>query len=95
MGEVRSNLLWRESIISLVFLFSKNKSRLMGSRGCLCVGTSVYPLIVARQRLGKNPHIFVRQRLSRHVTAVTNTHATIKELLDASFSIWPVSYQGK
>jgi hypothetical protein len=33
----------------------------------------VYPLIVAKQRLGKN------------VTAATNTHATIEELLDASF----------
>jgi hypothetical protein len=41
----------------------------------------VYPLIVARQRLGKN------------VTAATNTHATIEELLDASFSIRSVSYQ--
>jgi hypothetical protein len=30
-----------------------------------------------------------------NVTAVTNTHATIEELLDASFSMWPVSYQGK
>jgi hypothetical protein len=26
---------------------------------------------------------------------VTNTHATIEELLDASFSMWPVTYQGK
>jgi hypothetical protein len=43
------------------------------------------PLIVARQRLGKNPLIYARQRLGRNVTAVTNTHATIKELLDASF----------
>jgi hypothetical protein len=34
-----------------------------------------FHLIVARQRLGKN------------VTTVTNTHATIKELLDVSFSI--------
>jgi hypothetical protein len=42
----------------------------------------VYLPIVARQRFGKN------------VTAVTNTHATIEELLDASFSMWPVSYQG-
>jgi hypothetical protein len=67
----------------------------------------VYPLIVARQRLGKNPliiagqwlgknlRIVARQRLARNVTAVMNTHATIPELLDASFSMWPVSYQGK
>jgi hypothetical protein len=55
----------------------------------------VYPPIVAKQRLGKNPLIVARQRLGRDVTAVTNTHATIAELLEASFSMWPVSYQGK
>jgi hypothetical protein len=100
----------------------------MRSRCCLCV--SVYPPIVARQRLGKNPNIarkrlgkdtlivprqrlgknppivakqwlgknllnFARQRLGRNVTAVTNTHATTDELLDASFSMWPVSYEEK
>jgi hypothetical protein len=43
----------------------------------------VYPPIVARQLLGRN------------VTAVTNTHAAMEELLDASFSMWPVSYQGE
>jgi hypothetical protein len=52
-------------------------------------------LIVAGQQLGKNPPIVARQRLGRNVTAVTNTHTTIEELLDASFSMWPVSYQGK
>jgi hypothetical protein len=41
------------------------------------------------------PPIVAVQRLCRNVTAVTNTHATIGELLDASFSMWPVSYQGK
>jgi hypothetical protein len=51
--------------------------------------------IVARQRLGKNPHIVARQRLGRNVTPVTNTHATIEELLEESFSMWSVSYQGK
>jgi hypothetical protein len=64
------------------------------------------PLIVARHRLGKNPFIVARQRLSqnlpivatrqrfaKNVTTVTNTHATIEELLDASFSMWPVSYR--
>jgi hypothetical protein len=40
------------------------------------------------------PPIVARQRLGRNVTAVMNTHATIEELLDASFSAWPVSYQG-
>jgi hypothetical protein len=74
------------------FLYSKKWSRLMTSRCCLSV--CVYPPIVARQRLGKNPPIVSRQRLARNVTAVTNTHATIEELSDASFSIWPVSYQG-
>jgi hypothetical protein len=42
-----------------------------------------FPPIVARQRLGKNS------------TAATNTHATIEELLDASFSMRSVSYQRK
>jgi hypothetical protein len=36
--------------------------------------------------LGKNCPIVARQRLGRKVTAVTNTHATIEESLDASFS---------
>jgi hypothetical protein len=45
--------------------------------------------------MGKNPIIVARQRLGRNVTLVTNTRATIEELLDASFSMWPASYQGK
>jgi hypothetical protein len=56
---------------------------------------SVNPVIVARQQLGKNPSIVARKRLGRNDTAVTNTQAIIEELLDASFSMWPVSYQGK
>jgi hypothetical protein len=44
---------------------------------------------VARKRLGKNPPIFARQRLSQKVPAVTNTHATIEEFLDASFQYGP------
>jgi hypothetical protein len=68
----------------------------MRSRCCLCVCVCVrFPPIVARQRLGKSPPIVARQRLGRNVTAVTNSHATIEELLDASYSMWPVSYQGK
>jgi hypothetical protein len=63
----------------------------MRSSCCVCV--SVYRLIVAMARFGKNPPILARQRLGRNVTAVTNTHETI-ELLDASFSMWSVSYQG-
>jgi hypothetical protein len=66
----------------------------MRSRCCLYVFVCV-SLIVAGQRLNKNPPIVARQRLGRNVTAVTNTHATIEELFDASFSVWPVSYQGK
>jgi hypothetical protein len=73
----------------------------------VCVCLSVYPLIVARQRLGevplivarqrhgKNPPIVARKRVGRNVTAVTNTYATIVELLDAFFSMWPVSYEGE
>jgi hypothetical protein len=53
------------------------------------------PLMVAGQRFGKNPLVVARKRLGKNVTAVTNTHATIEELLDASFSMWPVTYQGK
>jgi hypothetical protein len=62
---------------------------------CLCVcvraRVSLYPHIVARQRLGKNSPIVARQRLGSNVTAVTTTHATIEELLGESFSMWPVS----
>jgi hypothetical protein len=43
----------------------------------------VYPPTVARQRLVKN------------VTAVTNTHVALEELLDASFPMWPLLNQGK
>jgi hypothetical protein len=71
-------------------------------RAWLCIplsllgnGSVKIPHIVARHRLGKNPLIVARQRLSKNVIAVTNTHATIEELLDASFSVWPVSYQRK
>jgi hypothetical protein len=70
---------------------------------CLCIPPPIVarqrlgkiPPIVARHRLGKNPPVVARQRLGRNVAAVTNTHSTIVELLDASFSMWPVSYQGK
>jgi DeoR/GlpR family transcriptional regulator of sugar metabolism len=56
---------------------------------------SVYPPIGARLRLGKNLPVVASQLLDRNVTVVTNTHATIEELLDASFSVWPVSYEGE
>jgi hypothetical protein len=55
---------------------------------CVCIPPIVArqrlgesPLIVARQRLGKNPPIVARQRLGRNVSVVTNTHATIEELI--------------
>jgi hypothetical protein len=70
----------------------------MRSRCCVCMCVCVclcIPPIVARQRPGKNFHIVASQRLGTNVTAVTNKHATIKELLDASFSMWPVSYHVK
>jgi hypothetical protein len=75
--------------ISLFSLFWKNRVGLWDHVG-VCV--SVYPPLVARQRLGKNPHIVARQRidknppfvsrqrLGRNFTAVTNTHAIIEEL---------------
>jgi hypothetical protein len=59
------------------------KNPLIVARQRLCKN----PPIVARQRLCKNPPIVARQRLGRNVTAVTNTHATLEELLDVSFSI--------
>jgi hypothetical protein len=54
----------------------------------------VYLLIAARQRICKIPHTVVGKRLDKNVTAATNTQATIEEL-DASFSLWYVSYQWK
>jgi hypothetical protein len=38
----------------------------------------MYPLIVARQWLGKNPPDVGRQWLDKNVTAAHNTHGTIK-----------------
>jgi hypothetical protein len=35
----------------------------------------------------------VRRQRGKNITAARNTHTTIAELLDASFSIWSVSYQ--
>jgi hypothetical protein len=36
-----------------------------------------------------------RQRLGKNVTAATNTHATVEELLNVSFPMRSVSYQRK
>jgi hypothetical protein len=93
-------------LFSLFSLFWKNRVGLW-DHVAVCVHVCVYPPIVVRQRLGKNPPIVARQRirkislivarqrLGRNFTAVTNTHAIIEELSDVSFSVWPVSYQGK
>jgi hypothetical protein len=70
---------------------------------CLCIpppprhflSVCVSPPVISRQRLSKNPPVVARQQFGRNVTVVTNTHATIEELLDGSFSMWPMSYQGK
>jgi hypothetical protein len=73
---------------------------------CVCVCVCVSPLSllcnssvkVSLSLLGNGSVktlIVARQRLGRNVTAVTNTLAIIEELFDASFSMWPVSYQGK
>jgi hypothetical protein len=64
------------------FPILKNRVDLWDHVG-VCVCGCVSPVIVPRQRLGRN------------VTAVTNTYATVEELLDASFSLWLVPYQGK
>jgi hypothetical protein len=75
-----SAIIYQTTTINLHSLFRKNKVGLWDHVAvCVCV----YTLIVTRQRLGKYPPV-VRQRLGRNVTAVTNTHATIEELLDAS-----------
>jgi hypothetical protein len=52
-------------------------------------------VIVSWQRLDKNPLIVASQRLGRNVAAGTNARGTIKKMLDASVSMWPVSYEGK
>jgi hypothetical protein len=39
-----------------------------------------------------NPHIVARQQFSKNVTVATNTHMTIEELLDTSFSMQFMSY---
>jgi hypothetical protein len=58
------------------------------------VHSCVSPLSLLGNGSLKIPPIVAR-RLGRNVTAVTNTRKTREELLDASFSMWPVSYQGK
>jgi hypothetical protein len=64
------------------FPYLKNKRRLMRSPCALCIFMCMPP-IVAGQCLGK------------HVPAATNTHATIEEFMNVSFSMRPVSCQRK
>jgi hypothetical protein len=54
-----------------------------------------YSPLVGRQWLSKNPPVVARQWLGKNVTMEMNTHATIEELLHASFSMWTVLYQRK
>jgi hypothetical protein len=56
----------------------------MRSRSCPSVRACVPASVCACLCI---PPIVARQRLGRNVTAVTNTNATIEELLDASFSV--------
>jgi hypothetical protein len=58
----------------------------MRSRCCVCVCVS--PPIVASNGSVKSPLIIARQRLGRNVTTVTNIHATI-EVLDWSRRVGP------
>jgi hypothetical protein len=68
----------------------------MRSRCCLCVCVFVCVSALSLLDNGSIKISYVaRQRIGRNVTAVTNTHATIEELMDASFSVLPVSYQKK
>jgi hypothetical protein len=87
---------WPNIIFSLLYYFERIECEyeitLLSLYVCVCL---CIPLIVARQRFGKSHLIIARQRLGTNVTAVTNTQATIEELLVSSFSMWPVSYQGK
>jgi hypothetical protein len=49
----------------------------------------------SRQSINICTPTVARQRLSKNVPAATNTHATIEDLWDPSFSLLSVSYQEK
>jgi hypothetical protein len=53
----------------------------------------VFPLTPEGLNIGARRDAIARQRLGTHVPAATNTHATIKELLDMVFSVRSMSYQ--
>jgi hypothetical protein len=60
----------------------------------LCVYMCI-PLFLLGNDSVKSLPIVARQRLRENFTAATCSHAVIEELLDASFSIRSVSYEGK
>jgi hypothetical protein len=58
-----------------------------------CVSICASP-IISRQLLCKNPPTVARWQLSKNITATMNTYTT-KELLELSFYMWSMLYQGK
>jgi hypothetical protein len=51
--------------------------------------------VVVKQRLGKNTPIVGRQRLSKNVTEAMNAQERVEKLLDSSFSMRSLTYEGK
>jgi hypothetical protein len=80
--------------VSALLLLGNNSVKI--SLSLLGSGSVEIPLsLLSNDSVKKNPFTVARRRLGRNFTAVTSTHATTEELLDASFSMWLVSYQGK
>jgi hypothetical protein len=57
-----------------------------------CVGI---PLSLLGNGSVKIPLLLLANGSEEMLPPETNTHATKEELFEASFSMWPVSYQGK
>jgi hypothetical protein len=53
------------------------------------VRVACYPLTI----VGQEETPVARQRLGKHVPALTNAHGTVVDLLDAVFSVRSVMYQ--
>jgi hypothetical protein len=70
-------------LILLAYLINSSQQS-----SCLCL----YPPVVARQQLGKNPSHVAIKPLGKNITAATNIHVTIEEWLDASFTVRSMSY---
>jgi hypothetical protein len=51
--------------------------------------------MVARERLGKSPLIAAKQRLGKNIPTSKNTNSAIEVLLEPSFPLRSVLYQGK